>query len=58
MTMLARVRRVVSPSDSVLAGSHVSKGGYGMKNVKLAGGAGSEDQEAMKEFGTYLLSVI
>lgn len=29
-----------------------------MKNVKLAGGAGSEDQEAMKEFGTYLLSVI
>ena len=29
-----------------------------MKNVKLAGGVGSEDQEAIKEFGTYPLSVI
>lgn len=29
-----------------------------MKNVKLVDGAGSEDQEAVEEFGTYLLSVI
>ena len=31
---------------------------YSLKNVKLAGGAGSADQEAVGEFFEYLLSVI